>query len=233
MSHKVIQLALEEYDNFIYILFDPHTRAAAVIDPAWYPESIQEVLDEENLHLEAIFITHADHDHINAVAQLMNDQVTLFVHPLEAKRFDCPQDAIFIHDGDEIQLGSSSVKVWHTAGHTAGSCCFQSGYDLITGDTLFVYGAGNVRGETGNAKALFQSLQRLKTLSPNTRLWCGHHYGISETTTLGEQLAGNPFLMIDNEADFVRYREQLAAKTRTTPYAPISPEALQEVLQTP
>ena len=232
MSHQVIQLKVEDHDNFIHIIFDPKTKAAAVVDPAWDAEGIREVLKEEGLYLDAILITHADHDHINAIKALYGKKTTLFIHPLEAKRFDCPKDAVLVEHGDEIMLGSSSITVLHTAGHTAGSCSFLTDHHLITGDTLFMYGAGNVRGETGDAKALFKSLQTLKRLNPALTVWCGHDYGVVEHSTLGEQLAGNPFLLIEHEEDFVRYREHIAAQTRKTPYAPITCEALQQILNT-
>lgn len=236
MSHEIIQLKFEEKDNFIYIIADRETATAFVLDPAWDAEGIAGVLAEENLRLEGILITHSDHDHVNAVAELRGGRtdIAVFVSaPAWEQWPDAPADAVLVADGDEIQLGRASLGVLMTPGHTAGSCCYHSGRDLLTGDTLFIYGAGNVRNPSASAAALFHSLQRLKSLDPQTRIWCGHDYGIAEMTTLAEQLAGNPFLMIDNEADFIRYRTELAARSRRVPYGPISRTELAAVLAQP
>ena len=181
--------------------------------------------------LTGILITHSHHDHVNAVRELYGERITLFISEAEQPHWpDCPEDAVLVNDGDEISFGGSSIGVIMTPGHTPGSCCYRLGGDLICGDTLFIYGCGRADLKGSDPHALYRSLQKLKTLPAATRLHVGHHYGIAETSTLGEQLAGNPFLLIDNEADFVRYRMELAAKTRHAPYGPISRDELERVL---
>lgn len=232
MAYDILQLMVEDHDNLIHIIADRHSGDAMVVDPAWDADGIRQVLDEENLTLTGILITHSHHDHVNAVEKLYGGDVTLFVPEAELPCWpDCPEDAILVTDGDEITFASTTIGVIATPGHTAGSTCYHIGQDLLTGDTLFVYGAGRTTFPGGSSSALYHSLQKLKKLPGHTRLWVGHHYGIHEETTLGEQLAGNPYLMIDNEADFIRYRDHLAAKTRNIPYGPISHETLQHVLQ--
>ena len=211
MAHEIITLIAEDHDNFIHILADRHTGEAMVVDPAWDAEGIREVLAEEGLMLTGILITHSHHDHVNAVRELYGERITLFISELEQPHWpDCPEDAVLVADGDEIHFGGGSISVILTPGPTPGSCCYHLG---------------------GDPHALYRSLQKLKTLPAATRLHVGHHYGIAETSTLGEQLAGNPFLLIDNEADFVRYRMELAAKTRHAPYGPISRDELERVLR--
>ena len=231
MAHEILTLIAEDHDNFIHILADRHTGEAMVVDPAWDAEGIREVLAEEGLMLTGILITHSHHDHVNAVRELYGERITLFISEAEQPHWpDCPEDAVLVNDGDEISFGGSSIGVIMTPGHTPGSCCYRLGGDLICGDTLFIYGCGRADLKGSDPHALYRSLQKLKTLPAATRLHVGHHYGIAETSTLGEQLAGNPFLLIDNEADFVRYRMELAAKTRHAPYGPISRDELERVL---
>lgn len=232
MAYDILQLMVEEHDNFIHIIADRESGNAFVVDPAWDAEGIRDVLAEENLELTGILITHSHHDHINAVRALYNERITLFISEAEHPHWpDCPEDAILVTEGDEIAFANSSIGVILTPGHTPGSCCYHIGNHLITGDTLFIYGCGRADLKGGNAHALYHSLQKLKKLPAHTRLWVGHHYGITEESTLGEQLTGNPFLMIDNEADFVRYRLDIAGKTRKAPYGPISTAELQQALQ--
>lgn len=227
MSHEIIQLKVEDYDNFIYIIADRSTNEAAVVDPAWDGEGILGVLEDERLDLTAILLTHCHHDHINAVNELANKRVSIFLSEKESHYWEqCPDDAILLQDGDEIQLGQSSIGVILTPGHTPGSCCYYTGNHLLTGDTVFIYGCGRADLAHGNVHLLYHSLQRLKKLPPETKIWVGHDYAVQEESTLGEQLAGNPFFMIENEADFSRYRLEIAGKVRKIPYAPLDRETL-------
>lgn len=231
MAYEIIQLMVEDRDNFIHIIADRSTGSAFVADPAWDADGIRDVLEEEGLTLIGILITHSHHDHVNAVPALYGEGVTLFVSEAEHPHWPgCPEDAILVNDGDEIAFAGTSIGVIMTPGHTPGGCCYHIGSHLICGDTLFIYGCGRADLQGGDARALFRSLQKLKKLPASTRLWVGHHYGIAEESTLGEQLAGNPFLMIEDEDDFVRYRLEIAAKTRKAPYAPVSPEELRKAL---
>lgn len=232
MAYDIIQLMVEDHDNFIHIIADRERNEAMVVDPAWDGDGIADILAEEGLALTGILITHSHADHVNAVRDLYTDGVTLFIseaeHPLWP---DCPEDAILVTEGDEIAFANTTIGVIMTPGHTPGGCCYHIGNHLITGDTLFIYGCGRADLKGGDAHALYHSLQKLKKLPPHTQIWVGHHYGIAEESTLGEQMAGNPFLMIDDEDDFVRYRLHIAGKTRQSPYGPISREDLQRDLQ--
>lgn len=231
MAYDIIQLMVEDHDNFIHIIADYETGTAMVVDPAWDADGIRDVLEEENLELTGILITHSHHDHVNAVRDLYDDHITLFISEAEQPHWpDCPEDAILVTEGDEIAFANTTIGVIMTPGHTPGSCCYHIGKHLLTGDTLFVYGCGRADLKGSDVHALYRSLQKLKKLPAATHIWVGHHYGISEESTLGEQFAGNPFLMIDNEEDFVRYRLELASKTRQAPYGPISADELQRVL---
>lgn len=231
MSHEVIQLIAEGHDNFINVLIDREAGEAAVIDPAWDAQGIIDVIEEENVTLTAILLTHSHYDHVNAVQDLLTPNVTLFISEKEYPCWpECPEDAILVNDGDEIQFGKDHIQVIMTPGHTAGGCCYLIGDDLMTGDTLFIYGCGRADLQGGSPHTLYHSLQKLKKLPPETRIWVGHNYSVCETSTLGEQFAHNPFLMIDNEADFVRYRMEIAERTRKSPYGPISQEQLDKDL---
>ncbi|MDO4643156.1 MAG: MBL fold metallo-hydrolase [Cardiobacteriaceae bacterium] len=231
MAYDVITLMVEDHDNFIHILADRTHKEAMVVDPAWDAEGIREVLQEEGLTLTGILITHSHHDHVNAVRELYGSGVTLFISEAEYPYWpDCPKDAVLVTEGDEIAFADSSIGVIMTPGHTPGGCCYHLGNSLIVGDTLFIYGCGRADLQGSDPHELFHSLQKLKKLPSSTQIYVGHNYGIKEVSTLGEQLAGNPFLMIENEEDFVRYRMTLAGKTRKAPYGPISQAELDNVL---
>lgn len=90
---------------------------------------------------------------------------------------------------------------------------------MLTGDTLFVFGCGRCDLRGGDPELMYQSLRRLGERLPDaTLIRPGHNYGITPTSTLLEQLAGNPFLHFDDKADFVHYRMHL--HDREEPYRP-------------
>ena len=124
---------------------------------------------------------------------------------------------------DSFSLGKSSVSTIHTPGHTPGSCCYSFDKNLIAGDTLFVFGCGRCDLHGGNPEEMYNSLKNLKNnLDQNTIIMPGHNYSIKRQSTIGEEIAGNPFFNFDNLKDFVQYRMHDHDKTRQEPYAPIT-----------
>ncbi len=135
-----------------------------------------------------------------------------------------------VDDKDTVTLGATSATIINTPGHTAGGVCYLLDGHLIAGDSLFVYGAGHCAMPGADANVLFHSMQKLKQIEDEVLLHCGHDYGSQITTTMAQQKSGNPFLMIDNEDDFVRYRNHIHDGSRTYPMQPVSQQALDALL---
>ena len=233
MSYKVISLIVENHDNFIHILADTQTKQAMVIDPAWDAVGIMEEIQAEGLDLVGILLTHSHYDHINAVGELYQEGVSLFICEDEVPLWiDCPKDAVLLADGDQIQFGSSMISVIKTAGHTQGSVCYLLGDNLFTGDTLFIYGCGRTDLPSGDPKDLFNSLKKLKALPKpeKIKVWVGHDYGIVQESSLAEQIAHNPFLIPETEEDFVKVRTKIAPYL-PFPCQPIEKEDLKLLLE--
>lgn len=220
---KVIQLKMVNHDNFIYVIADYEKNQALVVDPAWDGTRIKQVLKQENLQLNGILLTHSHYDHINAVDDLLTKQTPLYLHQQEKQLWqDCPNQAILLQNNDQIPFGKHTIKVIHTKGHTQGSVCYKINNHLITGDTLFIYGCGRCDFVSSDVVSLYYSLQLLKSLPNEMQIWAGHDYGILKTDTLQNQKQKNPFLMIDNQADFIAYRQNLNSRFRTIPYKPMN-----------
>jgi glyoxylase-like metal-dependent hydrolase (beta-lactamase superfamily II) len=110
-----------------------------------------------------------------------------------------------VDDGDTLDLGGQELRFLHTPGHTPGSQCFLIGNRLVSGDTLFVQGCGRVDLPGGDSEALYYTLtQKLSRLPPSTVLYPGHHYGPTETSTIGEELEKNYYLRIRSLEDWRR-----------------------------
>ena len=118
-------------------------------------------------------------------------------------------------------MGETEIEILHTPGHTPGSACYRVGDQVLTGDTLFVFGCGRCDLRGGDPEQMYQSLRRLgERLPGGTLVRPGHNYGITPTSTMAEQLAGNPFLHFDDGPAFVEYRMHL--HDREEPYRPES-----------
>ena len=87
-------------------------------------------------------------------------------------------------DGDVIEVGSVSIRVIHTPGHTPGGMCLYADPDLITGDTLFVGDSGRTDLPGGHRPTLGESNRRLMKLPDDTIVWPGHNYGPTPSSTL-------------------------------------------------
>ncbi len=214
-------LEMGPMDNFIYLIHDHATHRAAIVDPAWDVAKIIMKAQDIGVKITDILITHGHADHINGIDELLG-HCDAEVHMLKAEvNFsELPIKKATLHyGGDEIMLGQTKIKILHTPGHSPGSACFHIGNELITGDTLFVFGCGHCKLAGANPNELFNSLNKIKKEMPlDTIIRPGHNYAELPSTTLSEQIKGNPFLNFHDIESFSKYRMIEHDKIRDTPY---------------
>ncbi|MBT3205516.1 MAG: MBL fold metallo-hydrolase [Gammaproteobacteria bacterium] len=222
---RIHALELGPMENFIYLIEDTKSGQAAVVDPAWDVNAIVEKAQSLDLKISDILLTHSHHDHINGIEELLNHSAAR-VHLLKPEyefwshQLEKPE---LHHGGDCFKLGSTEISMLHTPGHTPGSVCYQIEDELITGDTLFVYGCGRCDLHGGNPEQMFNTLKGMKhKLDANMVIHPGHNYSIAETSTLAKQIDGNPFMHFEDEAEFINYRMHVHDKTRQDPYGPLT-----------
>ncbi|WP_018122931.1 MBL fold metallo-hydrolase [Wohlfahrtiimonas chitiniclastica] len=221
MSYRIDTELFGPYENFSHIIIDDATQKAVVIDPAWDADYIIERLERLGVTLEAIWLTHGHHDHTNAVdalraklpvpiyaSQIEIDFIKNEPSALLSKVFlPLPEDVQGFHDGDQLSVGNTHVKIIHTPGHSSGSVCFELTDDLITGDTIFINGCGRADLPGSNPSDLYESLRKIvKTVPHHVTLHTGHAYGPSDTATLASQIENNPYLKRANRQEFLAYR---------------------------
>ncbi|MDJ0777891.1 MAG: MBL fold metallo-hydrolase [Gammaproteobacteria bacterium] len=228
-SFKVHAMELGPMENFVYLVEDVTSRRCAVVDPAWEVERILGRADELDLRITDILLTHSHHDHINGVEGVLNAasaEVHLLKPEYEFWQHELDRPSLH-HGGDRVELGGTTITIHHTPGHTPGSACYELGNQIITGDTLFVFGCGRCDLSGGSPEDMFVTLRNMKERLPQDMLiHPGHNYSVSTTSTLGEQIEGNPFMHYDDETSFVHYRMQVHDRTRDEPYDAVSKQQL-------
>jgi hydroxyacylglutathione hydrolase len=161
-------------DNYILVVHDTNSGKTAAIDPAT-TEPVLATLKTHNWSLDYIFNTHHHHDHVGANLQLQ--QLTgCKVVGAASDQARIPGLDIQLKDGDQFKLGTETLQIISTPGHTFGHIvyyCVDSAA-LFCGDTLFSLGCGRLF--EGTAEQMWQSLQKIKSLPPETRVYCAHEY---------------------------------------------------------
>lgn len=159
-------------DNYIWLLIQ--NQEAICIDPA-QAEPVQAVLDQQQLTLKAILITHHHHDHTAGIAALKAN------HPAcSVKGFaDINQAEQILTDGEQWTWGECQIRVHQSAGHTAGHCRYhvqhQNQIHLFVGDTLFSAGCGRVFPPS-RPEWLYESLQAIQKLPEDSLIYPAHEY---------------------------------------------------------
>jgi hydroxyacylglutathione hydrolase len=234
-SYSIHSMELGPMENFVYLVHDHATNRAAIVDPAWEVDLLLSYARERDILISDILLTHSHHDHVNGIETVLA-QYDAEVHLLkaEAQFWGASLVKPKLHNGgDLIQIGNSEIEIMHTPGHTPGSACYHTHDHLIAGDTLFVFGCGRCDLRGGDPEQMFTTLRHIRTHLPEeTIVLPGHNYSPSHpSSSLHEQYEGNPFLHMETEQDFVRYRMQIHDRIRDTPYESVSKaEALSSLI---
>ncbi len=188
--------------NFIYLIGDRTTGEAVVIDPAYDPQGIINILEEDEMNLTGVLATHYHPDHvggdmmgfnISGITDLLNlASVPIHVQNEEAELVDKVTgvgfDNLRTHSsGDKISVGSIEIELIHTPGHTPGSQCFLVENRLVAGDTLFLDGCGRTDLPGGDPRQMYESLTtRLAKVPDTATLFPGHLYSPKPSQSMGE-----------------------------------------------
>ena len=207
------QLLVGPMDNFIYLIGSKSTREVAIIDPAWDIDALLNHINEKDLKLASVLVTHYHPDHIGGgmgghsiegIAELLEkDPVKIFVHKLEAEGVKkvtgvSDTDLNIVESGDRLTIGKNDIEFLHTPGHTPGSQCFKVNNNLVSGDTLFVQGCGRVDLPGSNSEDMFHSLQKLSALPDETILYPGHNYSAEPYESMEKVKQINTYLRIQD-----------------------------------
>jgi len=171
------------WDNYIFLLHDPVSQTAAVVDPA-EPEPVLDKLRSLDARLTAIFNTHHHGDHVGANRALMEQFPDLVVYGGAGDRGRIPGQQVYLSEGDPVRFGQQTAEVLFVPGHTKAHIAYyfppldpEPWGELFCGDTLFAGGCGRLL--EGTPAQMVSSLSKLRALPDTTRVWCAHEYTLS------------------------------------------------------
>ena len=176
--------------TFTYLLADPETREAVLIDPVVEEvETYVKLLGELGLTLAYTLETHVHADHVTAGALLRERLGSRTVVQADA---GAPCADVRVRDGDHVRVGVVDLEVRETPGHTDGCVSYVGADRVFTGDALLIGGCGRTDFQQGNAGTLYDSLHhQIFTLPPDTLVYPGHDYKGRTVSTVKEELASN------------------------------------------
>ena len=172
MSVRVVPVPALD-DNYMYLVIDTATNHAGVVDPV-DPEAIQAAAAANGATITCILTTHSHWDHAGGNIKMV-EQVSTLKTVYGGIGDDAAGVTHEVGEGDEFNIGETTVKVIFTPCHTPGHVCyFVDGKHVFTGDTLFISGCGNFN--SGTAEQMTSAFDKLMGLPDETQVWVGHEY---------------------------------------------------------
>jgi hydroxyacylglutathione hydrolase len=188
--------------NFVYAIGDRTTGEAVLIDPAYAPSELVDLVSTDEMRVVGALATHYHPDHVggemggNEIAGItaLLEKIDVPIHvqsaevPWVTRRTGVSEGALVAHEsGDVVRVGNVEITLIHTPGHTPGSQCFLVDGRLISGDTLFLDGCGRTDLPGSDPAEMYRSLtQRLAKIPDDTILFPGHLYSPEPSAPMSE-----------------------------------------------
>ena len=160
-------------DNYSYLIHEKETGTVSIVDPSEF-NACDKIINKYK-KLDFILNTHHHADHVGANLEFKKKYNSKIIG-FEKDKHRIPGIDISLKDNQKFKIGNLEFKVIFVPGHTSGHIAFYFEKDkiLFSGDTLFSLGCGKVF--EGTHKEMLNSLNKLKVLSPETKVYCGHEY---------------------------------------------------------
>ena len=166
-------------DNYSYLIIDESNKTACVVDPS-EAKPIINFVEKENINLKYILNTHHHFDHIGGNKDLKKKYNSIIIgFKDDANRI--PVIDILLKDNQIWKGDNFEAKIMHIPGHTTGHISFHFFKEklIFTGDTLFSLGCGKIF--EGTYQDMYRSLDKIKKLPHDTKIYCGHEYTLQNS----------------------------------------------------
>jgi len=166
-------------DNYSYVIIDEKYNHACVVDPS-EAEPIINFVESKNIKLKFVLNTHHHYDHVGGNNDLKK-KYKIKVIGFKNDKERIPNIDILLENNEIWKSENFEAKIIHIPGHTSGHICFYFIKEKIafTGDTLFSLGCGRIF--EGTYEQMYNSLNKLKKLPSDTKIYCGHEYTLQNS----------------------------------------------------
>ena len=186
--------------TYSYLLASRRGGEALIIDPVLEKvDRYLKLMEELDLRLVKAVDTHLHADHITGLGAL-RDRTRCVTVMGEQSKVDVV--SMRIAEGDKLTVEGLSLDALYTPGHTDDSYSFVFGDRVFTGDTLLIRGTGRTDFQNGDARAQYESLQRLLRLPDETLVFPAHDYKGDTVSTIGEEKRYNPRLRVGDAEEY-------------------------------
>ena len=165
-------------DNYSYLIIDENNNAC-VIDPS-EAKPVIDLVERKKINLKYILNTHHHYDHIGGNEELKKKYNSIVVgYKDDAERI--PGINVLVENNQVWKNDNFEAKIIHIPGHTTGHISFHFFNEklIFTGDTLFSLGCGKIF--EGTYQEMFESLNKIKSLPEDTKIYCGHEYTLQNS----------------------------------------------------
>ena len=194
------------YDkNLCYVLSCESTKLCALVDPSVEILPVIEYIENNNLVLDKILVTHTHHDHIRYLDDVVDQYPLSRVYISENTPFKSTIPFKALSHNDVIMIGEYMVLSLFTPGHYIDSICYwiKSQYMLFTGDTIFVGRTGRTISSRSSISDLYSSVYDILLKLPlKTIIYPGHHYGFSKSISIKENISISDFFQCKSLNEF-------------------------------
>ena len=161
-------------DNYCYVIYEKSSNLVGVIDPSEFV-AVDEFISKDYKKIDYILNTHHHIDHVGGNI-LLKKKYNSKILGSEVDKNRIPGIDILLNSNDIFKFGNIDFKIIFVPGHTKGHIAFYSESEkvIFTGDTLFSLGCGKIF--EGTSDQLYNSLNKIKKLPKDTKIFCGHEY---------------------------------------------------------
>jgi len=226
LNPEVLAFFDKDSNTLSYIVIDPTSSACAIVDSVLdfdyasgrvgyeSADKIIECINSKRLKVHYLLETHVHADHLSAapyIQSVLGGKIAISKHIVDVQKVfgntfnegtaferDGSQFDLLLDDGDRYQIGDLEGTALHTPGHTPACMTYLIGDSAFVGDTLFMPDGGTARADFpgGDARTLYQSIKKVLSIAPETKLYMCHDYPPNEReleymTTVAEQNAFN------------------------------------------
>ena len=193
-------------DNFCYLIWCDKTLEGAIIDPSVEPDKIFHFINQNDILLKKILITHTHYDHISYLTDFISMYLNVVIYGYVKTRYSFNNNFYGLSHNEKISIGDEIFTSLYTPGHYDDCLCYwnKSANMIFTGDTIFVGRSGRTINMYSDISKLYHSIYDIILKLPKeTIIYPGHDYGPTSTISISDNMELSHFFSCKSEKEFI------------------------------